>query len=30
MVNEIFEHTKENMQKGIDALKRDFSSLRTG
>ncbi len=30
MVNEIFEHTKENMQKGIDALKRDFSTLRTG
>lgn len=30
MVNEIFEHTKENMQKGIDALKRDFTSLRTG
>jgi len=30
MVNEIFEQTQENMQKGIDALKRDFSSLRTG
>jgi len=30
MLNEIFEQTKENMQKGIDALKRDFSSLRTG
>jgi ribosome recycling factor len=30
MVNEIFEHTKENMQKGVDALKRDFSTLRTG
>lgn len=30
MVNEIFDYTKENMQKGIDALKRDFSSLRTG
>jgi len=30
MVNEIFEQTKENMQKGIDALKRDFSTLRTG
>lgn len=30
MVNEIFEHTNENMEKGIDALKRDFSSLRTG
>lgn len=30
MVNEIFEQTKENMQKGIEALKRDFSTLRTG
>lgn len=30
MVNEIFEQTKVNMQKAIDALKRDFSSLRTG
>ncbi len=30
MVNEIFEHTSENMDKGIDALKRDFASLRTG
>ncbi len=30
MVNEIFEQTKENMQKSIEALKRDFSSLRTG
>jgi ribosome recycling factor len=30
MVNEIYEHTKENMQKSIDALKRDFSTLRTG
>jgi len=30
MVNEVFEQTKESMQKGIDALKRDFSSLRTG
>jgi ribosome recycling factor len=30
MVNEVFEQTKENMQKGIDALKRDFTSLRTG
>ena len=30
MVNEVFEQTKENMQKGIEALKRDFSSLRTG
>ncbi|GIU01244.1 ribosome-recycling factor [Sulfurovum sp. TSL6] len=30
MVNEIFEQTKENMQKSIDALKRDFATLRTG
>jgi len=30
MVNEIFEHTTENMEKGLDALKRDFSTLRTG
>ncbi len=30
MVNQIFEQTKENMQKGVDALKRDFSTLRTG
>jgi len=30
MVNEIFEQTNENMEKGIDALKRDFASLRTG
>jgi ribosome recycling factor len=30
MVNEIFEQTKENMVKSIDALKRDFSTLRTG
>lgn len=30
MVNEIFEQTKENMQKSIEALKRDFASLRTG
>jgi ribosome recycling factor len=30
MVNEIFDYTKENMQKSIDALKRDFSTLRTG
>ena len=30
MVNEIFEQTKENMQKAIDALKRDFATLRTG
>ena len=30
MVNEIYEQTKENMQKSIDALKRDFATLRTG
>lgn len=30
MVNEVFEQTKANMQKAIDALKRDFSTLRTG
>jgi len=30
MINEIFEHTTENMDKSIHALKRDFASLRTG
>ena len=30
MVNEIFEHTKAHMDKSIEALKRDFASLRTG
>ena len=30
MVNEIFEETTQNMDKSIEALKRDFSSLRTG
>ncbi|SFV50788.1 Ribosome recycling factor [hydrothermal vent metagenome] len=30
MVNEIFEHTIENMDKSIEALKRDFATLRTG
>ncbi|MCF6245555.1 MAG: ribosome recycling factor, partial [Sulfurovum sp.] len=30
MVNEIFNNTTENMNKSIDALKKDFSSLRTG
>lgn len=30
MLNEIFEHTTKNMAKGIEALKRDFSTLRTG
>jgi ribosome recycling factor len=30
MTTEIFEHTKENMHKSIEALKRDFATLRTG
>jgi len=30
MLNEIFEHTKEHMDKSIEALKREFASLRTG
>ncbi len=30
MLDEIFEQTKENMQKGVEALKRDFATLRTG
>ncbi len=30
MVNEIFEYTTENMDKSLEALKRDFSTLRTG
>jgi len=30
MINEIFEHTEEHMDKSIEALKRDFASLRTG
>ena len=30
MLNEIYEDTKEHMQKSIEALKRDFSTLRTG
>ena len=30
MLNEIYNHTKEQMEKSIDALKRDFSTLRTG
>ncbi len=30
MLDVIFEETAENMQKSIDSLKRDFSSLRTG
>lgn len=30
MVNEVFDHTRELMSKSIDALKRDFGTLRTG
>ncbi len=30
MINEVFEYTKNNMDKSIEALKRDFSTLRTG
>jgi len=30
MINAIFEETTESMDKAIDALKRDFASLRTG
>jgi len=30
MLNEIYNETKEHMQKSIEALKRDFSTLRTG
>jgi len=30
MVNEVFEQTKANMDKSIEALKRDFATLRTG
>jgi len=30
MLNEIYDHTQEHMQKSIDALKRDFATLRTG
>ena len=30
MVNEIFEHTAEHMDKSIEALKREFATLRTG
>ena len=30
MLNEIYDHTQEHMQKSIDALKRDFFTLRTG
>ncbi len=30
MLNEIYDNTKDHMQKSIEALKRDFSTLRTG
>lgn len=30
MVNEIFEQTREHMEKSIEALKREFATLRTG
>ncbi|MCK5854479.1 MAG: ribosome recycling factor [Sulfurovaceae bacterium] len=30
MLNEVYDHTEEQMGKSIDALKRDFSTLRTG
>ena len=30
MLNEIYEHTTEHMDKSLEALKRDFASLRTG
>lgn len=30
MLEEVFESTKESMQKAIDALKRDFQSIRSG
>jgi len=30
MLDEIYYHTEEQMEKSIDALKRDFSTLRTG
>lgn len=30
MLNEIYIHTKEQMDKSVEALKRDFSTLRTG
>jgi len=30
MLNEIYNNTKEQMEKSLDALKRDFSTLRTG
>ncbi len=30
MLNEIYNHAKEHMEKSIDAMKRDFATLRTG
>lgn len=30
MVNEIYEETKQNMEKSLEALKKDYSTLRTG
>lgn len=30
MLNEIYKNTKEHMQKSLDSLKRDFSTLRSG
>lgn len=30
MLNEIYKHTQEHMKKSLEALKRDFSTLRTG
>ena len=30
MLNEIFDHTSENMDKSLEALKREFATLRTG
>ncbi len=30
MVNEIYEETKEHMEKSLEALRRDYSTLRTG
>ncbi len=30
MLEEIYDHTNEHMQKSIDALRRDFATLRTG
>lgn len=29
-LNEVYQHTKEHMDKTLDAMKRDFSTLRTG